>query len=71
MTNRMSLTERQERWARLGAMARRLVFNLVDEVVMFEILESAGEEIWRSMQWWGRPDSRGDHVRSCTCGDCS
>ncbi len=65
---RVPLEERQRRWAYLGALARSLALNEIDA---HEILELVGEEVWRSMQWWGRPDSRGDHVRSCTCGDCA
>jgi len=63
----LPLAARQERWRHLGGIARRLI----DEIDVYDMIEAAGEEIWRSMQWWGRPDSRGDHVRTCTCGECS
>ena len=36
-----------------------------------QIYAAAGEEIWRSMQWFGRPDQRGLHPITCTCGDCT
>lgn len=36
-----------------------------------DVLVQAAEEIWRSMQWYGRPDVRGLHHRMCKCADCT
>ena len=64
---RLPIDQRVAHWARLGTRAR----DLLDEIDVYVIEQEAGEDIWRSIKWWGRPDYSGCHPITCTCADCT